>query len=262
MGYLDTLKSISYKNKQRLTNDNNVSKTDIGNNDRTELLRIAKQNIDPLDIKTDFLPDDYKPKVPKHIIQRNLERQAKLMNQKKKNSSNIKYDGQSGMKKDESEIVSMRLLEKFELKRKKQGKPFAKVLDNSSNNKEPEKKLSFKEIMKLAEVNKNKPKIIETVKQAPNKVKKQNTELAAASRAKLTKANKKSTNHLIRNNFTKNKEIPSDEDKNENYISSGFDMLMDEEMQSEAIARKEDLKEAKNLKKKELEKKKLKLSRR
>lgn len=253
MGYFDTLKN--FNDRKRLQNaSSNKIPLDIGEKDeKAELLRLARQNIDPLDIKTDLLPEDYKPKVPKHIIQRNLEKQAKLMNQKKKiYISRSKDDGNSLMKRDESDIVKQRLKDKFETKKRQQLKGKLSAV-NKVEVKEAEKKLSFKEMMKLAEVNKATLKAVESKAEAAKKVSKHVPSRKAAVKrlqhpAKMKAVPKPHVNTKKYDSFSENEQ---------NYKPSGFDLLMEEELQSEELARKEDLKEARLLKKKQLEKQNL-----
>lgn len=253
MGYFDTLKNFNDRKRVQHALSNKPSIDMDEKDEKEELLKLARQNIDPLDIKTDLLPEDYKPKVPKHIIQRNLEKQAKLMNQKKKiYISRSKDDGNSLMKRDESDIVKQRLKDKFENKKLKQLKGNLGSV-NKIEVKEAEKKLSFKEMMKLAEVNKKTPKASENKPEAAKKVSK-----PIASRKAVNKRLPPPTKikSVQKSNVT-TKKNDSFSEKEENYKPSGFDLLMEEEMQSEELARKEDLKEARLLKRKQLEKQNL-----
>lgn len=265
MGYFDTLKNINNKNRLKAVSNTKINSSNNKNkngddDDRAALLKLAKQHIDPLDIKTDLLPKDYKPKVPKHIIQRNLEKQAKFVNQKQKAaSSNSKNDGNSGMKRDESDIVKQRLVEKFQSRKRQQGNNKKNDINHASKS-EPEQKLSFKEMMRLAEVNKNKPKKIEEVKKvAEKKVNKPTLrKQAIVKKANFVKPIKPIKKPTQKESKSSNKEVDEDYEEEENYKPSGFDLLMEEELQSEELARQEDLREARLLKKRQLEKMKLK----
>ncbi|KAL6931268.1 uncharacterized protein HGUI_02276 [Hanseniaspora guilliermondii] len=259
MGYLDTLKKLNKPSQKKIVSAKPSSTIDE-EDDRIRLLKIAKRQIDPLDIKTDLLPEDYKPVIPRHIIERNLEKKTKEL---KKMNSKFKNSGNSSMHQDESNIIKQRLINKYKSKNPKNPKPVVETKEHT-----PEKKMSFKEMMKLAEGNKKheiKPVEKKVIKESENKINKKSRFL---NREKINEQKRleafKNQEKLL--SKAKPHEIKKDDKSNESeekenefeYTPTGFDLLMEEELEAEEIARREDVKEAKLLKKRALEKQKLK----
>lgn len=255
MGYLDTLKKLNKPNQKKPVPTKPTPTDD--DDDRMRLIKLAKSQIDPLDIKTNLLPDDYKPVIPKHILQRNLERKAKSLN--KKNSS-LKNSGNSSMNQDESSIIKQRLISKY--KSKHPSKPAPAIVEKETT---PEKKMSFKEMMKRAEGNKKpvvKPVEKKEVNKPVNKIDKKSRFLnrEKINEQKRLEVYKKQEMMLSKSRSPQPKQQKHETSEEEEYkhASTGFDLLMEEELEAEEIARREDLKESKLLKKRALEKQRLK----
>ncbi|GMM42038.1 hypothetical protein DAHU10_029480 [Hanseniaspora uvarum] len=256
MGYLDTLKKLNKPSQKKPALSRSLTDTE-DEDDRIRLAKLAKSQIDPLDIKTNLLPEDYQPVIPQHIIKRNLERKSKNLN--KKNSS-LKNSGNSSMNKDESSIVKQRLISKYKSKLPAKAAPVIEKKDTT-----PEKKMSFKEMMRLAEGNKKhevKPVEKKVTKEIVNKVDKKNRFLnrEKINEQKRLEVYKKQEMMLSKSKSPKPVKHKTSEKEEEeyNYTPTGFDMLMEEELEAEEIARREDIKEAKLLKKRAMEKERLK----
>ncbi|CAI8502052.1 unnamed protein product [Hanseniaspora opuntiae] len=217
MGYLDTLKKLNKPAQKKIVSTKPSSSYDE-EDDRMRLLKIAKSQIDPLDIKTNLLPEDYKPVIPRHIIERNLERKTKQL---KKMNSKLKNSGNSTMHQDEL----------AEGNKKHEAKPIEKKVIKETENK-IDKKSRFLNREKI-----NEQKRLEAFKNQEKLL----------SKAKPREPKK----HDISDKGEEK------EDEYE-YTPTGFDLLMEEELEAEEIARREDIKEAKLLKKRALEKQKLK----
>lgn len=259
MGYLDTLKKLNKPAQKKIVSTKPSSSYDE-EDDRMRLLKIAKSQIDPLDIKTNLLPEDYKPVIPRHIIERNLERKTKQL---KKMNSKLKNSGNSTMHQDESHIVKQRLISKYKSKNPSKPKPVVEIKEHT-----PEKKMSFKEMMRLAEGNKKheaKPVEKKVIKETENKIDKKSRFL---NREKINEQKRleafKNQQKLLSKAKPREPKKHDISDKGEEkedeyeYTPTGFDLLMEEELEAEEIARREDIKEAKLLKKRALEKQKLK----
>ena len=123
MGYLDTLKKLNKPSQKKPALSRSLTDTE-DEDDRIRLAKLAKSQIDPLDIKTNLLPEDYKPVIPRHIIERNLERKTKQL---KKMNSKLKNSGNSTMHQDESHIVKQRLISKYKSKNPSKPKPVVEI---------------------------------------------------------------------------------------------------------------------------------------